>query len=57
MAGERNGMVKLTVAQVLDIFRSEGLEDQVAKRFGISRALVGLIRRRQRWASVTSERP
>lgn len=48
-AGERAGSVKLKEAEVRLIRASVGPETAVAAVYGISRSLVGLIRRRQVW--------
>jgi hypothetical protein len=50
LVGEKNGQAKLTVGDVLAI-RSANLSShtQLAAIFGVSRRLVGMIRRRERW--------
>jgi len=51
--GEASGKVaKLTERQVLAIRKAHGLQRDIAKRFGISRTAVCLIKRRQRWQHV-----
>lgn len=50
--GEDNGGAKLTAAKVLEIRSKMGSTsyNQIAKLFGVSAALVGMIDRRERWA-------
>ncbi len=50
--GERHGGCKLTAAQVLEIRSRTGTEVNLAEEFGISRSMVGLIRRRGKWAHI-----
>lgn len=48
--GERQGRSKLTRSQVLEIRRDSRRLDDVAADYGVSRSLVSLIRRRERWS-------
>jgi len=53
--GARNGQTKLTAEQVQDIRRREGeFQYSLAKEFGVSQALVGLIRSGKRWSHLPS---
>ena len=51
-SGEQNGMAKLTEADVRVIRCAPGLHREIAERFGVSRGLVGMIRRRDIWREV-----
>lgn len=52
--GEKNGQSKLTECDVLAIRTLGTLQSQasLASRFGVSRRLIGMVLRRQRWAHV-----
>jgi hypothetical protein len=52
MRGEANPAAKLTEIKVRAIRAASGSESCVAQAFGVSRSLVGLVRRRQVWAHV-----
>lgn len=49
-AGNENGNAKLTDDEVLAIRRAEGIpQHKLAKRYGVTQALVSKIRRREMW--------
>jgi hypothetical protein len=48
-AGDANPGAKLTPGQVEEIRSATGLQREIAARFGISEASVGLIKRGKRW--------
>ena len=50
--GERSGVSVLTEQQVVEIRGSDEPERVICIKYGISRSLVGLIRRGERWAHV-----
>jgi len=50
--GERCGSAKLTEVDVLAIREDRSGQKEIAKKYGISPASVGMIKRRQRWAHV-----
>lgn len=52
MRGEKNGRSKLTANAVLEILRGTGTQQEMAKKFGVSRALVGMVRRGDVWRHV-----
>jgi hypothetical protein len=47
--GERHAQARLSDAQVRRIHRAQGLHRSVAERFGVSKTLVGLIKRGRVW--------
>lgn len=47
--GRRNGSVKLSEAEVLKIRSAKGTQEVIAAQFGVSRSLVGLVRRGVIW--------
>jgi hypothetical protein len=47
--GDKNGRRKLNAAQAVDIRNSEGTHDEIAARYGVSRATVTLIKQRRTW--------
>lgn len=50
LAGNENGNAKLTEAEVLAIRNADGVpQHQLAKRYGVTQALVSKIRRREMW--------
>lgn len=50
-AGERNGQAKLTIDQVREIRSTTGLTaESIARKFNVSRSLISLILRGDRWA-------
>jgi hypothetical protein len=52
--GERNGMVKLTEADVHAIRAAAGVSQQVlARQFGVSRSNISMIVSRKNWAHIT----
>lgn len=53
--GQRNGAAKLCEEQVLEIYSLKGLQSQadIAARFGVSRALIGLIHSGKKWGWLT----
>ena len=50
--GERSGLAKLTESDVREIRSSNLLQRELAKRFGVSQPLIGMIRRRVIWKHV-----
>jgi hypothetical protein len=50
--GERNGYARLTREQVLQIREADDTHNSLAKQFGVSATLIGLIKRRLRWKHV-----
>lgn len=48
--GRRNGSVKLTESDVIAIRGATGTQESIAARFGVSRRLISMIRRREVWA-------
>lgn len=57
LAGTANGRAVLTVDTVLELYVTEGTHKALAKRFGVSPAQVGKIKRGQSWSSVTQSIP
>lgn len=53
LIGEANPRAKLDESQVLEIFRSRGKQNEAAAKFGVSRALIGMIRHGRVWSHVT----
>jgi hypothetical protein len=53
--GSSNGRHKLTEAQVLDIYTSSDIQAAAARRHGITRHTVRLIRAGKRWAWLTQQ--
>lgn len=51
-AGENNGSAKLTEEDVIAIRASSEVQTAAARRFGVSRAAIGLVRQRKTWAHV-----
>ncbi len=51
--GEKNGRAKLTVQQVREIRASSESLRSIAKRYGVSQALISAIRSRKLWGHVT----
>lgn len=51
--GQRHYRAKLTEAQVLDIYESEGTYRELASHFGVSEANVALIKSGRSWAWLT----
>ena len=51
--GERNPNVKLTTADVIAIREVDGLHRDIARRYGVSRALVSMIRSRELWGHLS----
>lgn len=47
--GESHGGAKLTEAQVLEIRSATDTQKQIAIKYGVTRATVAVIRRRERW--------
>lgn len=47
--GEKSGMAKLSVDQVLAIRSASGPLTKIADQFGVGKSLVGYIKRRERW--------
>jgi hypothetical protein len=50
--GERHPMAKLAESQVLAIYSDQRSERKIAADYGVSRATVGRIKRRESWACV-----
>jgi hypothetical protein len=50
--GVKNGQAKLTVKQVKAIRAASGVHTDIAERFGVSQALVSMIRTRRIWKHV-----
>ena len=48
--GETHKCSKLTETEVLEIFSAIGTYEEIAKRFGVSRSLVGQIKIKKKWA-------
>lgn len=55
--GERSGRSKLREVDVIEIFFSDGTEEEVSKKYGISAANVGHIRRGTSWSHITKSAP
>jgi hypothetical protein len=51
----RHGRSVLTAEQVREVFHAEGPQTAIAERYGISQSFVSLVKRRERWASVTAD--
>ena len=47
--GARNGSVKLCEPDVIAIRAAAGIQEDIAGRFGVSRRLIGMIKRREVW--------
>jgi len=52
--GERNGNAKLTASQVRAVFVDTRAQTVIAKQYGVTQALVGMIKRREIWAEETT---
>jgi hypothetical protein len=50
--GERHPQSKLSTAQVTEIRKASGSHRQIARIYGVSYRLVGMIRRHERWAHI-----
>lgn len=50
--GEKNGHAKLTVEQVHEIRSAIGTQQEIAKRYGVTRSLVSMIRSGRIWRQV-----
>lgn len=55
MCGERQGISKLTTAQVLEIRRSNESGVDLARRFNISQSVISEIRHRKSWTHVEAK--
>ena len=53
--GERNGVAKLTNERVLEIFRADGTQEEIAAEYGVCQQQVCKIKRRVAWRHVTKE--
>jgi hypothetical protein len=51
--GERNGNSKLTAENAVEIFLSTGSQSQLAKKYNVTKRVIGLIKRREIWVRAT----
>ena len=51
--GERQGLAKLTPAKAAQIFLAEGVQREIAERFGVHQSQVSNIKRRITWRHAT----
>lgn len=51
-AGTRHRLARLTPDQIVEIRNAPGIQREIAERFGISQAMVSLIKLRKNWRTV-----
>jgi hypothetical protein len=51
--GERNGLSRFSEQQILEIYHAQGLQKDIAKRFGTTADYVSKIKRGCRWSWLT----
>lgn len=55
LCGEDKSSSKLTESEAVEIFYKDGLQRNIAKEYGVSRRLVGMIKSAQAWKHVTED--